>query len=379
MFHVASPEQIKAGEVLDVYFHRTMTVLEHIGMDKVVKAEFLAKSLRWPWAVLAGIEEAAEILTNLDIKVRIAPEGTVFRAWEPILEIEGRYTEFGRFETALLGLMCQASGVATMAARCKVAAQGRPVFSFGARRVHPAVAPMMERNAYIGGCDGVAEVMGAKLAGIEPTGTMPHAVILMMGDTVKAAKAFDEAVDESIRRVVLIDTFNDEQVEAVRVAEALGDRLFGVRLDTPGSRRGDMRRILYETRWELDARGFNHVKLLVSGGVDEYKIPPLNDYADVYGVGTTISSAPVVDFSMDIIEIEGKPAAKRGQRSGSKSLLVCDACGGREVTLYADDPPACQCGGKRRDLLAPLGPLPPAGQIRDHVLSQTAEFGLDDL
>src|SRR5436190_1151227 len=85
-------------------------------------------------------------------------------------------TSFGVLETALLGLLCQASGVATVAARCKIAAEGRPVFSFGARRMHPAISPMVERSAYIGGCDGVASVKSAEVIGIQPVGTMAHAV-----------------------------------------------------------------------------------------------------------------------------------------------------------------------------------------------------------
>ncbi|CUS91929.1 Quinolinate phosphoribosyl transferase, C-terminal domain, partial [Candidatus Kryptonium thompsonii] len=135
-------------------------------------------------------------------------------------------------------------------------------------------------------------------------------------------KAFDEIIDPKVPRIALIDTFTDEKFEAIRIAEALKDKLYGVRLDTPSSRRGNFLAILKEVRWELDIRGFKNVKIFVSGGVDEEIIKQLNEVVDAYGVGTTISSAPVLDFAMDIVEIEGKPMAKRGKLSGEKQVYV---------------------------------------------------------
>ncbi|MDY6852675.1 MAG: nicotinate phosphoribosyltransferase, partial [Thermodesulfobacteriota bacterium] len=223
MLHIAGFDQVRRGDVVDVYFTRTKEILKARGIDARVRAEFIAKGLPrdWPWAVLAGNEEIYGIVKGLDIKVRIMPEGTIFRSFEPIMEIEGRYLEFGHLETALLGLICQASGVATMAARCRRAAGDKGLFSFGARRMHPAIAPMVERNAWIGGCDGVAVGLGAALVGQEPVGTMPHSLILIMGDTLSATEAFDEVIDPSVQRISLIDTFQDEKFEALRVADAM--------------------------------------------------------------------------------------------------------------------------------------------------------------
>ena len=328
MFHIADPRDIKDGKMADVYFVRTMEVLKVKKIDKWVKAELIAK--RFPedygWGVLSGIEEVAYLLENLKVTVRAMEEGTIFRAYEPVMEIEGMYTDFGLFETSILGLLCQASGVATKAARCKKAAGGRKVISFGARRIHPAIAPMVERSAFIGGCDGVSGVKNAELIGEEPSGTMPHALILMIGDTVEATKAFDEVIHPKIKRVSLIDTFNDEKIEALRVAEALGKKLFGVRLDTPSSRRGDLQKIIEEIRWELNLRGYGHVQIFVSGGLDENRILSLNPVVDAYGVGTAITNARGIDFAMDIVEIDGKPIAKRGKMGGSKSVFRCPKC-----------------------------------------------------
>src|SRR5512142_2112364 len=160
MFQTADPKDIIEGRITDVYFDRTIRILRAKKINPVVKAEFIAKSLpeNWPWAVFAGLEEALYLIKNLKIRVRSLKEGTVFYPYEPVMEIEGRYQDFCVYETALLGLICQASGIVTKAARIKKLAGDRPVMSFGARRMHPVLAPMIERNAYIGGCDGVAVV-----------------------------------------------------------------------------------------------------------------------------------------------------------------------------------------------------------------------------
>jgi len=387
LFHTASAQQIKNGLVTDVYFERTQEILKAKNLNKEVRAEFIAKGFpsNWSWAVFAGVEELAVLLKELPVDVRLMKEGTIFHPWEPVMEIHGKYLDFGRYETALLGLICQASGVATMAARCRKAAGDKAVISFGARRMHPAIAPMVERNAYVGGCDGVAVGLGAHLAGQEPVGTMPHALVLIMGDTIEATKAFHEVIEAKVGLISLIDTFNDEKFEAINVAKAMGKDLFAIRLDTPGSRRGDFLKIMEEVRWELDLRGFGHVKIFVSGGINEYQILKFNPMADGYGVGTAISNAPVVDFSMDIVEIEGKPLAKRGKRSGSKKVLRCSKCFKNTVVPAQAEVPICECGGQNEDLLSIFvekgkikESLPTAQAIRRYVLHQLDKVSLDD-
>ncbi len=375
MFHIADFESVKKGEVVDVYFTRTKQILEARGLDVRVRAEFAAKGLPagWDWAVLAGLEELHDLLSGLDIRVRLMEEGTIFRPYEPVLEIEGRYLEFGHLETAILGLICQASGVATMAARCRRAAGEKSLFSFGARRMHPAIAPMIERNAWIGGCDGVAVGLGAALVGQEPVGTIPHALILAMGDTLAAVEAFDEIMPRDIKRVALIDTFQDEKFEALRVAEAMGDRLWGVRLDTPSSRRGDFAKIIEEVRWELDRAGYGHVRIVASGGLNEKTVAELAPLVDGFGVGTVISNAPVVDFSMDIVEVDGRPLAKRGKKSGAKDVFRCQGCLRGVVTPQGKTPDPCACGGRWAALMQPPSQEKPApARIRRRVLDQLA-------
>jgi nicotinate phosphoribosyltransferase len=387
LIHTATWKEVKEGLVTDIYFERTKKILEAKGIDLHVRAEFVAKGIpsNWPWAVLAGVEECAEVFKDLPVDVRMMKEGTIFLTQQPVMEISGKYLDFGQYETTFLGLICQASGIATMAARCKKAAGRKEVISFGARRVHPTIAPLIERNAYIGGCDGVSVGLGARLIGKEPSGTMPHALILIMGDTVKATRAFDEVIEPRVKRVSLIDTFNDEKVEAINVAGELGDKLYAVRLDTPSSRRGDFLEIMKEVRWELDLRGFREVKLFLSGGIDERDIERYNPLADAYGIGTAISAAPVVDFSMDIIEIDGHPLAKRGKMSGSKRVIRCRECFNTRICPLKERPGRCSCEGIEEEILVPfvskgnlLYPLPKPSQIREFVLQQLSKVELDN-
>jgi nicotinate phosphoribosyltransferase len=383
--HTASDAEIKSGEVYDVYFERTVEILKARGDRKRVKAEVYLKALPedWDWGVLAGIEEAAALLENVPVDVHAMDEGAVFAPYQPVMVLEGVYVDWAQYETALLGVLCQASGIATKAARCKKAAGERQVISFGARRMHPALAPMIERNAFIGGCDGVAVTKAAELIDADPTGTIPHALVLMVGDTVEALKAFHEVVDRKVRRVALIDTLQDEKFEAIRVAQALGNELYAVRLDTPSSRRGDLYRIVEEVRWELNLRGFGHVKIITSGGIDEYEILRLNPVVDAYGVGTSIANAPVVSFALDITEIEGRPAAKRGKWSGAKQVFRRRGSLDTMVVPAGTTPPGA---GPWDAMLKPLTrggrivrDLPPPRTIRDFVLDQLGPVPLETL
>lgn len=385
-FQVASDEQIRQGRVTDVYFERVIESLRSRGINPMVSMEVRASGLPQgrEWSVFTGLEEALELTSGLPVNVRAFDEGELFAAGEPVFSVSGRYLDFGVFETALLGFLCQASGVATTAARCRKAAGERTLISFGARRMHPAIAPMIERNAYVGGCDGVAVVESAKRLGIEPSGTMSHTLILCARDEKLAYELFDEAMGPQVQRIALIDTFQDEKFGALYAARVLGDRLFAVRLDTPGSRRGDFLEIMREVRWELDIRGFGHVGIFLSGDIDEYKILEYNEMAFGYGVGTHISNSPVINFAMDIVEIEGQPLSKRGKTSGLKQVYRCAADGARLTLLDRAERPACPvCDGAMEPLLKErlregerLAADPPPSEIRSRVVGRLGEVAL---
>jgi nicotinate phosphoribosyltransferase len=148
---------------------------------------------------------------------------------------------------------------------------------------------------------------------------MPHSLVLIFGDTVKAAEAFDRHLSGDVPRIVLIDTFKDEAEEALRVANALGDKLYGIRLDTPSERGRVTADLVLEVRARLDQAGYQHVRIIVSGGLSPDRIRYFKDAGapvDSFAVGSYISGATPIDFTGDLKEIDGMPIAKRGRIPG---------------------------------------------------------------
>ncbi|WP_271629460.1 nicotinate phosphoribosyltransferase [Caldicellulosiruptor sp. DIB 104C] len=314
LFFSAQHDEIKMGLTTDIYFIKTLEVLRYLKKeDAVVKAEIFARRD----GIFCGLPEVLNLLKDIDCKVYSLEEGESFSAKEVVMRIEGKYTEFGIFETPILGILASSSAWATAAHECKQAADGKPVLCFGARHIHPSVAPVMERAAKVGGADGVSCILAAKILGISPSGTIPHAAILIAGSTEDVAVAYDKVIPEDSPRIILVDTFKDEAQEALDVARTLKERLHGIRLDTPGERGGVTPELVYEVRKRLDLEGFSHVKIFVSGGLYPEKIKALSEAgADAFGVGSYISSAPPIDMTMDIKEVDGKPVAKRGRIPG---------------------------------------------------------------
>jgi len=319
IFMIISDEEIKSGMATDVYFLRTEEILEKKGINPQVVAEVTASSLDG-WGVLCGLEDVSKLLEGLPIDVYSMDEGCVFYEREPVLRIEGQYLDFARYETSILGFLCQESGIATKAAKIKYAARDKNVISFGTRRQHPALAAVVERSAMIGGMDGISNVSGGKMIGIEPAGTIPHALIIAMGDQREAWKAFDELMPAGVPRTMLVDTYYDEKTEAIAAADTLKERLDAVRLDTPSSRKGNFKEIIREVRWELDIRGYEDVGIFVSGGMDEEDIYELRDLVDGFGVGSCVAGAKPIDLALDIVEMDGIPCAKRGKYGGKKQV-----------------------------------------------------------
>jgi len=387
-FHLATPDEIRAGKTTDVYFSRAKEVLEafNVPTEKVV-AEFTVSSFPkpWNWGVFCGLEEVIALLEGVEgIDVYAIREGTIFQTEDhkgfriPIMFIEGKYSQFIELETPILGLICQASGACTTAARMRKIAPETPLVSFGIRRMHPAISPMIDRAAYIGGFDGVSGVKSAEIIGIPPSGTMPHSLIISFGSLEAALKAFDETLPEDVPRIVLCDTYFDEKLESIKACETLGKRLKAVRLDTPGSRRGNFKSIIKEVRWELDIRGYKDVGIFVSGGVKEEAVRELKDYVQGFGVGTSVSSASTIDFAMDLVQIGEEYVAKRGKLGGKKQVYRCQECFTDTINKFDEKPPKCpKCSKETTPLLQPIivngevnYDLPSAKQIREFVLHQ---------
>jgi nicotinate phosphoribosyltransferase len=324
--YVASEEDILSGIVTDIYFVRTKKILEAKRLRKKIRMEYHVVKLPrgFEWAVFAGLEEVLCVLRDKPVTVYAMPEGTLFKAGEPLMIIEGYLDDIVLYETAILGILRHYTSIATKAARVKKLAGDKKVLFFGLRALHPAIAPAVDRAAYIGGVDAVSGYASQKYLGLKPQGTMPHALIIAFGNQVEAWKAFDEVVEPEVPRIMLVDTFYDERVEALMAAQLLGERLHGVRLDTPSSRRGSMKQIVEEVRWTLDIHGYKHVKIVVSGGIDEKEVVELRNLVDAFGVGTSIAMPPSIDISADIVEVyednTWKPITKRGKLPGAKQV-----------------------------------------------------------
>ncbi len=314
--------RILDGDSADVYFYRAQEVLEREGINPVVVMEVFSRQS----GVLCGIDEAKTLLAHAlrdaqpgEVTLEALSDGDLFTDREIVLRIRARYRMFGLYETAMLGMMAQSTGWATAARRCADAAAPQPVISFGARHVHPDISDTLDYAAIVGGCVGASTPAGARLSGLRPTGTMPHALVLMFGDTVRAAEAFDRDLPPDVPRIVLVDTFKDEAEEALRVADALGDRLYGIRLDTPSERGRVTADLVTEVRARLDQAGYRHVKIIISGGLNPDRIANFKERGapvDSFAVGSYISGASPIDFTGDLKEIDGRPIAKRGRIPG---------------------------------------------------------------
>ena len=314
--------EILSGDSADVYFARAETILEQEGRDPLVTMEVFTREE----AVLCGIDEARNLLGHVlagadpaETQLEALSDGDRIEPKEIVLRIRARYRRFGLYETAFLGMLAQSTGWATAALQCVETAAPDPVISFGARHIHPDITDVLDYAAIVGGCVGASTPAGARLAGLAPTGTMPHSLVLIFGDTVEAALAFDRHVPPDVPRIVLVDTFKDEAEEALRVAHALGDRLYGIRLDTPSERGRVTAELVHEVRARLDQADFHHVKITVSGGLNPERIRYFKDAGapvDSYAVGSYISGATPIDFTGDIKEIDGQPIAKRGRIPG---------------------------------------------------------------
>src|SRR6266699_1801636 len=343
-FYIATADEIRAGRTTDIYFVRTLDVLKKAGRDRAnVVAEVTTGGLPngWPWGIFCGLEEVVHLLQDRAVSVWAIPEGSAFPAKTPrgipvpVMVLEGPYGDWAMYETPVLGMICQASGIATKAARIREAAGGKQVLSFGVRRMHPGIAPLIERSVYVGGLDAITTPLGAELLGAPAVGTMPHALVIVMGGPREAFAAVHKYLAAIVR----------------------------------------------EVRWELDLRGHKDVKVFVSGRVDEQSIPALLEAgADGFGVGTSLSNAPTIDFAMDIVEVDGAPAAKRGKFGGRKDLQRCPKDGTYEVAAKT-----CPvCGSKMApayvrylDRGRATGTLPTLAEIRERTLHETQRVPLE--
>lgn len=310
---------VLTGYTADNELHRALTILRNEGINPEVVVEFTAERD----GIFCGISEVKTLLDRVlpetGREVWALDEGVSVNGGEVALRIRAPYASFGLFETAILGTLASCTGWASAAAECVAAAGAIPVIGYGARHVHPEVVGVMDYSAVIGGCVSSSSVVGQQLHGLTPSGTMPHSLVLLMGDTVRSIMAFDKHMPPEVPRVALVDTFKDETEEALNVAKALRERLRGIRLDTPKERGGVTPDLVHEIRARLDQGGYSHVDIFVSGGITPDRIREFIDVSapvSVFAVGYYIAAASPISFTADIKEIETRAVAKRGRIPG---------------------------------------------------------------
>ena len=247
--------------------------------------------------------------------VRAMTEGTLFFPNEPILEITGPIVAAQMAETIVMNQVQYQVLLATKSARCVEAARGRPIADFAARRTHGSEASLkMARSSYIAGFGATSNVLAARRYGIPPTGTMAHSYVTTFDAEIDAFRAYSRQFPE--RSILLLDTYDTiggahAAVQVAREMEADGQRLAGVRLDS-----GDFDALSRQVRAILDAAGLDYVRIVISGGLDEYEIDRLLSRGapiDMFGVGTRVgvsADAPSCDMVYKMVSYGDRPVMK---------------------------------------------------------------------
>jgi nicotinate phosphoribosyltransferase len=247
--------------------------------------------------------------------VRAIPEGRLYFVNEPVIEITAPIIEAQLAETFIINQVNFQTLLATKSARCVYAAQGRPLADFAARRTHGTDAAMkMARCSYIAGFQSTSNVLASRRYGIPPAGTMAHSFISSFPSEIEAFRAYAETFPQ--RTILLLDTYDTiagawNAVEVGKEMEAAGNRLVAVRLDS-----GDFHQLSLQVRQILDSAGMEYVKILVSGGMDEYELDGLlgsGAAIDLFGVGTRVGvsgDAPYSDMVYKLVEYDGRPVTK---------------------------------------------------------------------
>ena len=338
-------EKMRSGYYSDKYFVRARDLMLARGPGPTVTMQVFQKRD----AVVAGTDEAIGILKLCltegyefgDLDVRALRDGDRALPWETVMFIAGPYPAFVHLETLYAGVLGRRTRIATNTRAVVEAAWPRPIMFFPARHDHWMVQTGDGWAAHVAGAIGVSTDAQASWWGSSGIGTVPHGLIAAFGgDTVAATRELAEAMPEEVRIVSLVDFDNDSVATSLAVARALGERLWGVRLDTSGTMvdrcmegemgdfdpRGVNSRLVHKVREALNGAGFEDVRIVASGGFDAAKIRAFEEAGvpvDSYGVGSSLMRGSF-DYTADVVLVEGEPMAKAGRwhRSNDRLELV---------------------------------------------------------
>ena len=332
-------ERIREGYYSDAYFNFTRQLLQELGRHPRVTMQVFQKRT----SILGGIDEAIAVLKLCSddweqLEVHALYEGDEIGPMETVMTIEGDYSLFAHLETVYLGCLARRSLIMRNVHEVVEAAHGKPILFFPARHDHWLVQTRDGWAAHVAGAIGVSTDAQASWWGGRGVGTVPHGLIAAFGgDTVAASRAFAERYAEEMNVTVLVDFDNDSVNTALDVARALGDRLWGVRLDTSErmvdkallGKMGEFKptgvnpELVRLVRGALDEAGHERVQIVVSGGFDAEKIrrfEQLRAPVDAYGVGSSLVRGSN-DFTADVVRLEGRHTAKAGRRFNPNARL----------------------------------------------------------
>jgi nicotinate phosphoribosyltransferase len=333
-------DRIREGYYSDAYFVLTKSLLEAEGEHPRVTMQVFQKHQ----SLLGGIDEAIAILKTCaghdvdgrwvngwdDLVVHALHEGDAIAPRETVMTIEGDYSLFAHLETVYLGSLARRSLIMRNVAEVVQAARGKQIFYFPARHDHWLVQTGDGWSAHVAGAIGVSTDAQASWWGGRGIGTVPHGLIAAYGgDTVAASVKFADRFHADMNITVLVDFDNDSVTTALQVAEALGPKLWGVRLDTSEqlvdrslldemggfAPTGVNPRLVEKVRGALDGAGFANVKIVASGGFDADRIREFEAAevaVDAYGVGSSLIRGDN-DFTADVVLRDGQPCAKVGR------------------------------------------------------------------
>jgi nicotinate phosphoribosyltransferase len=333
-------DRIRAGYYTDAYFNFSKALLEESGRRPTVTMQVFQKEQ----SVLGGIDEAIAVLkqcagslTDGDfdpgwerLTVHALHEGDEIAPYETVMMIEGDYSLFAHLETVYLGTLARRTLIMRNVREVVDAAAGKQILYFPARHDHWLVQTGDGWAAHVAGAIGVSTDAQASWWGGRGVGTVPHGLIAAFeGDTVAAARAFAERFADEMNVVVLVDFENDSVRTSLEVADAIGERLWGVRLDTSESLvdrslwhsigyfkpTGVNPELVRRVREALDEAGHQRVKIVASGGFDAERIrefESLGSPIDSYGVGSSLVRG-ANDFTADVVRVEGRDCAKVGR------------------------------------------------------------------
>ena len=342
-------DRIRRGYYSDAYFVYTKQLLEeedhhpHVTMQVFQRRQSLLGGIDEAIAILklcSGHERDGEWVPGWDqLEVHALHEGDEMAPRETVMTIEGDYSLFAHLETVYLGCLARRSLIMRNVSEVVAAANGKPIFYFPARHDHWLVQTGDGWSAHVAGAIGVSTDAQASWWGGRGTGTVPHGLIAAFGgNTVRAATVFADRFHKEMNITVLVDFENHSVETALEVAEALGPRLWGVRLDTSQEMvdrslidqmggfkpTGVNRRLVENVRGALDGAGHNRVRIVVSGGFDAARIREFEAGGvpvDAYGVGSSLIRGDN-DFTADVVRLDGRPCAKVGRRYQSNPRLT---------------------------------------------------------